>query len=301
MKLGISPDIHGISDINIPNETHPLQIVPFYFQAHLPGLGTQSSFRSLFEWLTWKRNWCIMGITGRWRWQRTLKGAEMYRPWLLTKSDPEGLFVKLSQALRALFSKGDAKEIRWKGVLVKEWSIVVCFFFFFNTGHHVLKIYVLCADSFKEHIYCENWDPIMTDLEMYEYYLKDWTLRSYLLLAYSLHGQRIHRTGRTRFLIAFYLQSSVFSGCCKLSSLSMLHVNISQFSLDFPSQSVVKRVPELCLFGRWPFMDLGREQRWLSFLASRLLAFEKGNSITCFHCTISLPVLTLFLRSCQLA
>lgn len=54
------------------------------------------------------------------RWKRTLKGAEMYRPWLLIKSDPGGLFVKLSQALRALFSKGDAKEIRWKSVLVKE-------------------------------------------------------------------------------------------------------------------------------------------------------------------------------------
>lgn len=97
--------------------------------------------------------------------------------------------------------------------------------------------------------------------------------------------------------MAFYLPSSVFSGCCKLSSLNRLHINISQFSLDFPLQSVVKRVPELCLFGRWPFsspgtVDLGREQRWLSFLASRLLAFEKGNSITCFHCTISLPVLT---------
>lgn len=198
----------------------------------------------------------------------------MYRPWLLIKSDPGGLFVKLSQALRALFSKGDAKEIGWKSVLVKEWSIAVLLLFF-NIGHRVLKIYVLRADSFKEHIYCENWDPIMTDLEMYENYLKNWTLRSYLILDYSLHGQRIHWTGRTRFLIAFYLQSSVFSGCCELSSSNMLHITISQFSLDFPLQSVVKRVPELCLFGRWPFsspgtVDLGREQRRLSFLASRL-------------------------------
>lgn len=201
----------------------------------------------------------------------------MYRPWLLIKSDPGGLFVKLSQALRALFSKGDAKEIRWKSVLVKEWSIAVLLLLLllFNTGHRVLTIYVLRADSFKEHIYCENWDPIMTDLKMYEYYLKNWTLRSYLILDYSLHRQRIHRTGRARFLIAFYLQSSVFSGCSELSFSNMLHVTISQFSLDFPLQSVVKRVPELCLFGRWPFsspgtVDLGGEQRQLSFLVSRL-------------------------------
>lgn len=118
VKLSIGPNIHGISEINQYSHWNlSTANCPLLLASVSPWqLKVLSGFYSNGQ--QEKRNWCVPGQA-----QKYLEDMDKHRSLLPTKSNSMGLFVKLSQAWSALFSKCDAKERRWESLHVKRWRI----------------------------------------------------------------------------------------------------------------------------------------------------------------------------------